>query len=183
VHKLSHLVAETWSPHSHSAVFQDENSSNESRRLIIGVPEGNSLVFKTLVQTLEPPYFVLYVLHTPRGEGAAGRYQSPEISTEQFEYFTACFGDYFSSDARFDVWVHSPNDKATIVWDRHNLMFAYGPVQRYIAELKTLGFSDGSPETPTPHQHHYRAEFDAQANALLHSLSWSYSPLKPEDEQ
>jgi hypothetical protein len=113
----------------------------------------------------------------------AGRYESPELSATDFRAFMTRFGEYFSADARFDIWAHSPAENATVVWDRHDQAFAYGPIDRFANELRALGFSEGGCEVPVPHQHHYRAEYDAVAKELLSSMEWSHSPLRPEDEQ
>lgn len=138
--------------------------------------------FIRLVDSLEPPYFVLYVLHTPRGEGEAGRYQSPPLSQIQFQEFMLRFGDYLSSDGRFNIWAHSPAEQATVVWDQHNLMFAYGPIDRYCAQLNALGFTRGDARIPSPHQHHYQQGLDADAKEILNHFPWSYSPLQPGDD-
>ncbi|WP_457422576.1 hypothetical protein [Roseateles sp. P5_E7] len=182
MHKLSHAVADGWQPHSHLPVYSLK-PSGQGTRILAGVPGGDPTPFERLVLCLEPPYRLLYVLHTPRGEAEAGRYQSAEVSPEQFHAFMARFGNYLSSDARFDVWAHSATEAATVVWDRHNQLFAYGPLDKFSAELDALGFSEGDAGISFAHQHHYRQEFDADAAALLEFFSWSHSPLREEDEQ
>lgn len=183
MHKLSHLAGNEWVEHSHPPVFAITSSAGAGERLVSTAPGGDSKPFERLVRVLEPPYFLLYVLHTPRGEGNPGRYQSPELTAEQLGAFVAKYEDYLSADARFDIWAYSPAERATVVWDRHNQIFGYGPLETFAFELRGLGFREGSSEVPVPHQHHYRAEYDPQATALLAELEWSYSPLKPEDEQ
>jgi hypothetical protein len=105
------------------------------------------------------------------------------VSAEDFHKFLQEFAQYLSSDARFDIWAHSPAENATIVWDRHNQVFGYGPLPRFELILKGLGFSQGNVEVPAPHGHHYRAELDAQAASVLQAFEWSHLPLKEEDEQ
>lgn len=182
MYKLSHAIADRWLPHSHGAVYA-VSQMNGGERILAGVPAGDPSPFNRLVSCLEPPYCLLYVLHTPRGEGDAGRYQSLPISLEQFQAFMCRFGSYLASDARFDIWAHSSAEHATVVWDRHNQLFAYGPLAKFSSELNALGFTAGDASISFLHQHHYRAEFDADAQALLASRPWSYSPLRPEDEQ
>jgi hypothetical protein len=182
MHKLSHAIADSWVPYSHGKVYA-VSPTDSGERLVAGVPDGDQSPFTHLVSCLEPPYFLLYVLHTPRGEGDAGRYQSAPVSLEQFQEFMHRFGSYLASDARFDIWAHSAAEQATVVWDRHNQLFAYGPLAKFSSELNALGFTSGDASISFPHQHHYRAEFDADAQALLANWAWSYSPLRPEDEQ
>lgn len=182
MHKLSHAIADNWVSYSHRPVYA-VSPLERGERILAGVPSGDPSPFTRLVSCLEPPYFLLYVLHTPRGEGDAGRYQSPPVSLEQFQEFMRRFGSYFCSDARFDIWAHSATEQATVVWDRHDQLFAYGPLAKFSSELNALGFTFGDASISFPHQHHYRAEFDPDAQALLAGLAWSYSPLQPEDEQ
>ena len=177
MYRLGQLVDGEWVAHSHAAVF------SVAKRLVAGVPGGDPAVFEGLVECLEPPYFLLYVLHTPRGEGPAGRYQSPSLSRAQVSDFIHTYGPFLSADGRFDLWAHSPGENGTVVWDRHNQIFAYGPLDRYSSKLTSMGFSPGYSEVPTPHEHHYRQEFDDLAKELIEVFDWSYSPLQPEDEQ
>ena len=183
MHKLTYLVDGEWKVHSYAPVFSVSAAGGGARRIRAGVPDGDPSPFKRLVQVLEAPYLLLYVLHTPRGEGPAGRYQSPELSADQFRVFLAEFGDFLRADSRFDLWAYSPAEQATVVWDRHNQLFAYGPLDRFEAELRSLGFQSGALDVNFPHQHHYRPECDDLASALLKAFEWSCSPLRPEDEQ
>lgn len=182
MHKLSYFVANSWVPFSHRRVYT-VLSVDSTARLIAGVPAGDALPFTALVASLAPPYLLLFVLHTSRGEGAEGRYQSPALSLEEFQDFIGRFCSFLGGDARFDIWAYSVEERATIVWDRHDQIFAYGPIGRYQERLNALGFEVGDPSIPVPHQHHYREEFDVDAKALLVSLPWMYSVLRPEDEQ
>src|SRR5690606_10214436 len=120
---------------------------------------------------------------TPRGEGEPGRYQSPEISFRTLRAFLRDYAPFLAADARHDLWVHSPSSAATVVWDRHNFLFAYGMLDRFQSELRGLGFARGALAHLGAHQHHYRAEFDEAAANILTAFDWRRSPLLPEDEQ
>ena len=177
MYRLGHLVDGDWVAHSHAPVFESGD------RIVAGVPGGDPAIFERMVECLEPSYRLLYVLHTPRGEGQPGRYQSPDLSLSDVKAFLTKFGPFLSADARFDLWAHSPSDNATVVWDRHNQLFAYGPLERFSTALRSLGFTSGYPSVPVPHEHNYRAEFDDLAKELLGAFNWLHSPLRPEDEQ
>lgn len=183
MHKLSHQAGDVWVEQSHPATFKTESMSGGSERLVAGAPAGDPATFQRLVESIEPPYFVLYVLHTPRGEGEAGRYQSPSLSLGEVQSFLARYSAFLAGDSRFDLWVHSPSENATVIWDRHNLIYAYGPTERFASTLRGLGFQEGAPNISFPHQHHYRSEFDSDAAGVLKAFEWRYSALQPEDEQ
>ena len=182
-YKLSHSQDGNWVEHSFAPIFVLETTDSSTRRLVAGIPGGDPLIFEQLMCALEGPFALLYVLHTPRGEGKAGRYQSPELSIEQFRSFIGRFGPYFRSDSRFDLWGRSASDQSTVVWDRHNLLFAYGALDRFASQLLSMGFQPGEARVPSPHQHYYRSDWDKDAAAVLAEFNWSYSPLRPEDEQ
>nr|BFD42352.1 hypothetical protein FFPRI1PSEUD_38510 [Pseudomonas sp. FFPRI_1] len=94
------------------------------------------------------------VLHTGRGGGQQGRYQSPALSLQGVTGFIHEFNTYLSSAGRFDRWQHSPGQQATVLWDRHNLLNAHGPPEDYAPTLRALGFSHGEPQLPVPDTHH-----------------------------
>jgi hypothetical protein len=183
MHKLDYLSGTEWIEYSFAPQFARVELQDGSSRVVAGVPHGDTEIFERLVSSLKSPYFLLYILHTPRGEGEAGRYQSPALSVEQLHSFISKFKPFLSGDARFDIWVHSSTENATLVWERHNILYAYGPIVKFSKVLRSLGFDAGEPEIPAPHAHNYRKELDSYAKELLTVFDWSWSPLHNEDEQ
>lgn len=98
-----------------SKVFEWQRMTNGRARLLITAPYDTPHLFRELAGRLATPLFLLYVLHTPRGEGAAGRYQSPPLAGADVDDFLADFATYLAGDARHDVWVHSPGDSRTLM--------------------------------------------------------------------
>ncbi|MDE1895777.1 MAG: hypothetical protein KGH91_01750 [Rhodospirillales bacterium] len=181
--KLGHFVDGVWSQYSHPAIFSVERNQTNESKLLATAPRSDPAIFRALVNGLNPHLFLLYVLHTPRGEGKAGRYQSNSIDHADFANFLSCFEDFFQSDSRFDLWAHSPADRATIVWDRHDLIHVYGIVEHAVTALRGLGFQQGCPIINFVHQHYYHHENDERAAQLLTAFDWNWSPLRSEDEQ
>lgn len=176
--KISQLAGKEWVDYPPRSVFVVEDG-----RIFGQVAGGDVRVFAGLAASLAAPVMLLYVLHTPRGEAAAGRYQSSPLDMPALQAFLAGFASFLSADARFDIWVHSPGDAATVVWDRHNHLFAYGPLDRHAAELEALGCEQGPLASLGVHRHYYREACDPLARALIDAFDWTYSPLRPEDEQ
>jgi len=171
---------------SSSAVFEHQRMSSGKPRLLITALHDMPDLFRTLAAHLRGPLFVLYVLHTPRGEGVEGRYQSPPLDNHQLDEFLADFTLYLAGDARHDVWVHSASDGRTLIWDRHDLIYAEGdPLEEIVTTLEGLAFKCGSvPRAGTgPHLHYYRQEFDVDAAAVLARFDWHRTDLRPEDQQ
>ena len=182
VYKLSHRIGDEWLELSWPATFAREAGPG-AERLIFGVPAGDTDVLRGLLGCVDEPLFLLYLLHTPRGEGQPGRYRSPELSRFQVEAFLSKYCGFLRGDARYDLWLHSPASNATIVWDRHNLAYAYGPIECFTSALLALGFALGSRLTVPEHAHHYRAELDTDAASVLGEFAWRHSELRPGDEQ
>ena len=172
-----------WSEHSHPPVFQVDKRVGHMSKIIATAPGSDPLVFHRLSECLEPPLILLYLLHTPRGEGEAGRYQSPDLTRSALKVFLERFDGFLRADARFDLWVHSPADHATVVWDRHNLIHAYGRTDCVARTLRSIGFHEGEPIIPTPHTHYYHQAFDTDAKAVISYFPWVRSVLQPGDEQ
>jgi hypothetical protein len=130
------------------------------------------------------PFQLLYVLHTTRTEADLGRYESPELDAEAVQAFLDSFGRFLSEDSRHDFWIRSHGDDATIVWDRHNLIYAYGPVDAFESVLRHLGLQAGAPPSiPDPHVHHYHPERDGDERAVLQAFDWHVKPLRDSDVQ
>jgi hypothetical protein len=159
-----------------SAVFERQRMVSGKQRLLIAAIPGRPTLFRELARCLAAPLFLLYVLHTPRGEGAPGRYQSPELDSQQVDNFLADFAPYLAGDARHDTWVHSALDGRTLIWDRHDLIFAEGePLEDMTSILLAAAYEIGTVSSAgaVPHIHYYRSEFDADAAAVLARFEWA----------
>jgi hypothetical protein len=184
MHKLTLEMGGTEVDQASPATFQRQVTISGKERLLISVPPDQPSLFLHLAEILPPPYFVLYVLHTPRGEGEPGRYQSTELSWEELRSFLIQYQSYFAGDARHDVWVYSPTSGRTLIWDRHNQIFAEGhPLDDIMETLVGIGFKEDAIGPISDHYHHYRPEFDEEASSVLHAFDWRRTPLRPEDEQ
>jgi hypothetical protein len=127
---------------------------------------------------------VLYVLHTTRTGAELGRYESPELTADAVHAFLHQFGRFLCEDSRHDLWLRSHDDDATIVLDRHNLIYAYGPLQAFEAVLKSVDVREGeSPAVPDPHMHHYYQDWDHTEEKILRHFDWHIKPLRPGDVQ
>ena len=152
-------------------------------RLRVGVDEAQDATVAALARGLRGPFQLLYVLHTTRTGAELGRYESPELTTGDVEEFLKEFGRYVREDSRHDLWVRSHDDDATIVLDRHNLIYAYGPLDEFEATLKSLGAHWGEPAVLGAHVHHYHPEWDEAERRIVHTFEWDIKPLRPADVQ
>ena len=180
--KIEHFVAGQPLPFRHANTFAREQTSG-SERVRIGPRDGHRALVCALAAELTPPYRVLYVLHTSRTDARLGRYESPILDAPALLGFFARFGAFLAGDARHDVWVLGDGEGEFVIWDRHDLVYAYGPIGRYVEVLEEGGLREGWPSWPVPHVHHYRAEWDAAERQMLAAFDWDYSQLRPSDVQ
>ncbi len=133
---------------------------------------------------MKEPFGVLYMLVVPRDETPPGRFQSPELlSREQCLSFLHDFREFLEQDGRHNLWVAAADQSSLIVYDRHNVLYAYGPLAKFEEILRGNGFTENKEvRFPSPHTHHYHAVFDGQGTQLLTYWDWKVSPLRPSDE-
>jgi hypothetical protein len=171
-------------PHDYGNLYFEEPCGS-STRLVIG-PSRNQIDLVTELAALLQghPWFVLYVLLVPRcGNREAGRYQSPPFESHaELAAFLAAFRVFFETDGRHHVWVGSGNNDGLLVYDQHNVIFAYGPLDEFKAILHGHGFQQREFWFPAPHQHQYLPENDAEEERLMRELDWKYFPLQAGDE-
>jgi hypothetical protein len=152
-------------------------------RLVIAPGSGALRLLRELLGLLPEPLWVLYVLVTPRSEAAAGRYQSSKpYKREEVLAMLDRFEDYIASDGRHNLWLAAPG-AGQLVLDRHEVIYAYGPVAEIVARLKEKGFAEVEMvRTPVPHSHHFHQELDADEDAMLGYWEWIYSELQEMDD-
>ena len=180
--KLQHFVAGGWEPFHHANTFAREQTTGPER-LRIGARGGHRLLFEKLAAEAGPPHKLLYVLHTTRTDAALGRYESPWLEGRDLKVFLDRFAEFIIRDSRHDLWVLCAATKGTIVWDRHDLMYAYGPLERFIILLEQGGFREGWPTPPVPHMHCYNEEWDDAEREMLAYFDWRRTDLRAEDLQ
>lgn len=183
--KFAHVSSSTGTPDTpidHGNQWEVERTTGPLR-LIIGPSRDHVETMLALSRELPEPFYILYVLLlSRRGDHERGRYQSPEpMARADMERLLTDFRDYFEQDGRHHVWVASPQAGATLVYDNHDVIYAYGPIERYEDVLARRGFREGIVGFPAPHGHRYNAEFDDDETRLMQSLAWERHPLRDED--
>lgn len=162
----------TWTLQQHS----------DLERLIISPSDNNVNILLELSQCLPEPFGILYILLVPRVTENTGRFQNPSPSNrDEMESFILHFSEFIEKDGRHELWLISLPISATLVYDRHNVIYAYGPISDFIDILKKKGFTEGKFESIPTHTHYYHSEFDKKELELMSYWDWIYFPLKESD--
>jgi hypothetical protein len=154
-------------------------------RLVIAPTSGYIALITRLASAMQGPFGLLYVLLIPRQGGEEGRYQSPSpLDFPKVETFLWQFQELFEKDSRQDIWVGSIDKSSLLVYDRHNVIYAYGPLEEFEKILTSAGLTKcDAVRFPAPHVHNYNVELDDQARELLSYCQWIRYPLQEMDHQ
>ncbi len=166
-------------------VWATEGTTGGGSRLVIATARGQIEIVAALLKNMTGPFWVLYVLVIPRGRGEPGRYQSPELQPEgTVGTFLDEFSGFLEKDGRHNVWIASESGSEMLIYDRHNVIYAYGPLASWKAFRNARGFSEvPAIRFPSPHSHHYHQSLDPEEDRLLAYWDWHSTPLKKSDEE
>jgi hypothetical protein len=168
-------------PYEYSNIWTREKTSGPNRLAI--APRANHVgLIQKLAEQMSGPFLLLYVLVVPRTESEPGRYQSEPIDEEELNRFLCRYKNFLENDARHNLWIRSSDD-SMLVFDRHNIIYAYGPLEMFTSTLTSSGLNESADiKFPDPHSHHYQSEFDDSERKILQEQSWVRSPLRKGDE-
>ena len=157
----------------------------KTERLVIG-PDSNhvDLLIELSGKLKGHPWYILYVLLIPRRNNRPpGRYASPPLDThEKLSAVLYDFKAFFETDGRHHIWIGSGADDGLLIYDQHNVIFAYGPMDSFENILNTYGFKRQDFWFPSPHAHSYLSTNDAEEERLMAQMHWEYFPLQESDE-
>jgi len=68
-----------------------------------------------------------------------------------------------------------------LVYENHNLIYAYGSLERYKRVLASMAFHEAPISVPTPHCHNYHPQFDQAEKDILSHWEWRRYDLKTQD--
>jgi hypothetical protein len=69
-----------------------------------------------------------------------------------------------------------------LIYDHHNIIFAYGDLDAYKEVLARCGLSEGDVTIPAAHCHHYHSCNNGKEDELSRYWNWKHYPLQDIDE-
>jgi hypothetical protein len=167
--------------HRYAHVYERQERGGTSR-LLIGPARDHCQLVEALAGCLPEPLRLLYVLVVSRRqEHSEARYESPELRRGDVSAFLCSYRTFLESDGRHHLWLANPA-AGCIVYDRHEVLYAYGPIASYVAVLEEHGLAEGVVDIPAPHWHAYHPEYDDDERTLLTRWAWVEKPLNEEDQ-
>lgn len=172
----------TWHRHDHGNLWAIEPTSGRDR-LVLAPSRAHVDLMIELLRALPEPFCILHVLITSRCGSHLARRQHPQMLPRSgAAHFLREYEAFFEGDGRHHVWVMSVPAEATIVYDNHDLLYAYGPLERFVGIAAARGMNEGEIGIPAPHMHGYHEAYDEAEERLLSAVDWLESPLQPGDD-
>jgi hypothetical protein len=155
-----------------------------SERLVIAPSNDHVSLMIELLGIMDEPFGFLYVLVVPRGQGVAARYQSAEpVARQDALEFLSRFKQFFEGDGRHHIWLKSVSSSDQLVYDKHNVIYAYGQLPAFEDILNRRGMERVDKVSFLfPHIHNYNPEFDEDERKLLSYWEWKQFPLRDGDD-
>ena len=182
VYKFGSLDGAEEKSYQYSDTFALEQTSGPER-LVIAPAGRHVLLLRDLLSVMPEPFGILYVLVVPRAHGEAGRYQiANPASRSEVESFLHTFQDFLEQDARHHIWIASTTTSDLVVYDNHNVIYAYGRLPEFVQCLVKRGLKkEEVVRFPSPHAHKYNAIFDQDQERVLNYWEWERFPLRESD--
>jgi len=169
-------------PFIYPNIWDIEKTTGPSR-LIIGPRDDHIELMISLAGNWKGMYGILYVLTISHDPFSEGRYQIPQpVSFEEACGILRKYSRFFTTDGRHHIWLASTESASMLVYDHHNVIFAYGDLQEYSNILNNRGFVKAKVAFPSPHRHHYNKGNNLLLEQLLCEYKWKYFPLQEDDD-
>lgn len=180
--KFGTLTNDGHTRHDYGNVWSLDEHATWSR-LVIGPSGGHIDLLLALAKALPPPYVLLWVLKLPCTDRTPGRYESPAFeSYDELATLLRRYRDYFEHDGCHHLWVFSPYAGTQLIYDNHEVIYAYGEPHPLIEVLSDAGFTQGSVEIPSPHFHGYNPANADTEDAFFSECDWKHFPLVDEHD-
>jgi len=182
--KLSVPGGDGWVAHAHSHAYRVEPEAGGPARIVAAPDRDQVGLLIDLSRTLPEPFHVIYVLLSMRTLRPPGRYLTTRpLSRGQLEALLARFRPFLEQDGRHHLWVGCDAEPSTLVYDHHEVLQLYGRLEAYQRVLRAAGMGEGPVLLPAAHRHESHDALDAEEQALLGGLAWTWNPLEPGDEE
>ena len=146
--------------------------------LLVGIANSGIDLILRLTADDPGPFGILYVLVVARPT-KAGRYQLKNpLDSDAFQEYLERNRLYFEGDGRHHLWIRC-GDGSLIVYDRHEMLYLYGDLNRFSEVLDSMGYSQGRVAVDFPHSHHYNQEFDLEEKSITESDEYMRFNLVP----
>lgn len=169
-------------PHRYDDIYSHEKTTGPDR-LVIAPKEKHVEILLDLAEVWNSDYWLFYILLVSRWNYKPSRYQSPcSLNFEELKTFLEQYETFLSTDGRHHFWIGSTENEGMLIYDHHDVIYAYGNLDEYETRLDQRGLKVGKVSFPAPHSHCYNQENDECEQKLMNHWEWIQSPLQDGDD-
>ena len=170
-------------PHDYGNIYFRQRCGDRDR-LVIGPADSQIRLLDELAAAYPTHrYHVFYILLLSHMGRAPGRYRSPLIDNhEDLQLFIWTFQTFFEGDGRHHLWIACADSVDLLVYDQHNVIFAYGNLEAFESVLHNHLYKAREFWFPSPHAHGYDPANVNVEDELMSYFDWDYFALEPGDE-
>ena len=90
--------------------------------------------------------------------------------------------EFLEGDGRHHLWISSPHTHDLLIYDQHDVIFAYGSIDRFEKVLDQRDFRREEFWFPSPHTHSFPPSNVNSEDELMQYFDWQFFALQDGDE-
>ncbi|MCW5821286.1 MAG: hypothetical protein KIT34_00695 [Cyanobacteria bacterium TGS_CYA1] len=167
----------------HGNCYKQVAADTPYPRVVFATKDGYINLIKECLRIMPEPFHVMYVLIRPMQGIPGGRYLSDEpFSRKEMDLFLNEYGSFFENDGRHHVYFISDDPETFLVYDHHNMIYAYGQQENFLNLLRNKNYSEEEPEVKNPHYHGFNHNHVVDERNLIASRDWTRHDLTDMDD-
>jgi hypothetical protein len=160
-----------------------EKFSGGERLIISPENEQIDMMLNLLGESNNSQYGILYILLVSRCGNKLGRYQiANSVTFDELKLFCKKYSKYLETDGRHHFWIINHNTKDLVIYDQHNVLYAYENPETKINILEKINYKRVEKIFfSTPHCHCYNEENDIFEIDIIKNNEWIVTALTAQD--
>lgn len=168
----------------HSNCYKQVAIDTPYPRVVFATKDGYIKLIKECLRIMPEPFSVMYVLIRPIVGVDVGRYMSEEpFSRKEMDAFLDEYGHFFEHDGRHHIYFISDDPGTFLVYDHHDMIYAYGQQENFLNLLRNKNYLEEEPIVENPHYHGFNHDHRVDERHLLASREWTRYDLERADDQ
>ncbi len=152
-------------------------------KVLFATDDGYINLIRECLEIMPEPFNVMYLLIRSMNNIEGGRYCTDKpMSLTELNAFLDKFGEFLEGCGRHHIWFISDDPDTFLVYDHHNMIFAYGQQESFLNLLRSKNYKEHEPTIPFPHYHGFNDTFGLDERDVLASREWVRYDLEPDDD-
>ncbi len=167
----------------HSNCYKQIATDTPYPRVVFATTEGYINLIRECLRIMPEPFHFTYVLIRPINGLSIGRYCTVEpLSRKEMSEFLDEYGHFLEHDARHHIYFSSDDPGTFLVYDHHDIIYAYGRQEVFLNHLRNKNYLEAEPQIENPHYHGFNHDHRVDERQLIASRQWTIYDLEPIDD-